>query len=248
MKYCVNCGSQYDLGITNCEKCGYKFNEDVKTEVKSEVATHPDKLIIVNEKVKNLSRNYWGYFTRTLNEPKSCFLETKSSYGIMQFFILTLAQVMTLWFLSFDSFLIVPVRFYFIVFFYLFLFNVIPALTVFIMRAFFYKSKDSFFVTITQYGGLYSLYLIILTVIMLFSLIPSEPFATLIVILSLANALIYLMAFVVYLNTFESKIKLDKYYVSLIGFGILFLLIFIWLRIFNATGLYYLERMMGIFW
>lgn len=244
MKYCANCGKEVKEGSKFCNSCGAITatgevpNQQVDSP-KSDQVINLSSINIDKERLSKMSNGYFSYFKTTLVKPSESFHETASINGVIHFVLLSLIQVISLWFLSLDSYSYQFVSMSFGTLLGLLLALVlVNFLSVFVVhgvKKVAYKSTDSFLATSTQYGGLFTALIVLQGIIMLLSLISSEEFAVLISILYLLSLVISVFAFVNYVYKSETLVKIDKFYIGIIAALVLFIVWFIVARIGAAA-------------
>lgn len=244
MKYCSNCGKEVKEGSKFCNSCGAITategvpNQQVDSS-KSEQVINLSSINIDKEKLSKMSNGYFSYFKTTLVKPSESFHETASINGVIHFVLLSLIQVISLWFLSLDSYSYQYVSIDFGtllgLLIALVLFNFLSVFVVHGVKKVAYKSNDSFLATTTQYGGFFTALIVLQGIIMLFSLISGEEFAVLISILYLLSLVISFFAFANYLYKSDATVKMDKFYVGIIATLILLFVWFIVARIGAAA-------------
>lgn len=244
MKYCSNCGKEVKEGAKFCNSCGAitaaeKAPNQQVDSIKSEQVINLSSINIDKEKISKMSNGYFTYFKTTLVKPSESFYETASINGVIHFVLLSLIQVISLWFLSLDSYSYQYVSIGFGtllgLLLALVLFNFLSVFVVHGVKKVAYKSGDSFLATTTQYGGFFTALIVLQGIIMLFSLISGEEFAVLISILYLLSLVISFFAFANYLYKSDATVKMDKFYVGIIATLILLFVWFIVARIGAAA-------------
>ncbi len=244
MKYCANCGKELKEGAKFCNNCGSTTTigegpSQQADSTKSEQVINLSSINIDKEKLSNMSHGYLSYFKTTLAKPSESFHESSSINGMIQFVLLSLIQVVGLWFLAIDSYSYQYVQMgfgtLFGLFFALLIFNFLSVFVVHGVKKGAYKSDDSFLITATQYGGFFTASIILQGIIMLLALISGEEFAVMISILYLLAFIISSFAFANYLYKSDTSEKMDKFYVGIIATVLLFFVWFIVARIGAAT-------------
>jgi len=189
MKYCGNCGKEVKEGAKFCNNCGSttaigETPSQQADTTKNEQVINLSSINIDKEKLSNMSHSYFSYFKTTLAKPSESFYESSSINGVIQFVLLSLIQVVGLWFLAIDSYSYQYVQMGFGTLFGLFLalliFNFLSVFVVQGVKKVAYKSDDSFLATATQYGGFFTTSIILQGIIMLLALISGEEFAVMI--------------------------------------------------------------------
>lgn len=250
MKYCPDCGNELKEGAKFCNACGSNIAAEravpqQTSAVKGEQVINLSAINIDKERISDLSNNYFTYFKDTLVHPSESFHKETSYNGIIQFVLLSFIQVLSFLFVSFDSYFSMTFGMFLGLFLTLTLFNFLSVFVVHGVKKFVYRASGSFLKTSTQYGGLFSSYVLLHTIIMLVTLFVGADSSPLAVISSLLSVVVAIFAFAIYLYIDENKPKLDKFYVGVIATLVLFLVWFIVLRLGSTAIISLLEGYMS---
>lgn len=250
MKYCPNCGNELKEGVKFCNACGNNIAAETgapqqTSAVKGEQVINLSAINIDKEKISSMSTNYFTYFKETLVHPSKSFNQEASYNGIIQFVLLSFIQVMSFLFVSFDSYFSMTFGMILGLFLTLTLFNFLSVLVVHGVKKFAYRARGSFLKTSTQYGGLFSSYVLLHTVIMIVTLFVGAEYSPLTAISSLLSVIVAVFAFAIYLYKDENQSRLDKFYVGILAVLVLFLVWFIVVRVGSATMISLIEGYMS---
>ncbi|MFL2134415.1 zinc-ribbon domain-containing protein [Desemzia sp. FAM 23990] len=250
MKYCSNCGNEIKEGAKFCNGCGANtISEEMPnhqpSSTKGEQVINLSAINIDKEKISTMSHGYFAYFKTTLVKPSKSLNEGSSINGVIQFILLSLIQVLSVWFLSMDSYsysyVSIGFRMLLGVFLLLTLFNFLSVFVVHGVKKLFYQSEHSFLTTATQYGGYFSSSVLLHAIIMVLALITGVGFADFMSILYILSFMVSFFAFANYLYKSDGKSKMDRFYVGIIATLVLFLVWFVVARIGSETVVSVLE-------
>lgn len=250
MKYCSNCGNQIKEGAKFCNECGTNTTNEATPNHQNgsssgEQIINLSAINMDKEKISTMTHGYFSYLKNTLIKPSESLNEGSSANGVIQFILLSLIQVLSVWFLSMDSYSYsyVSIGFKMLlgIFILLTIFNFLSAFVVHGVKKIAYRSEDSFYTTTTQYGGFFSSSVLLHTMVMLLALITGTEFADFMGVLYILSFIISFFAFANYLYKCDGKPKMDKFYVGVIATLVLFLVWFIVIRIGAETVLLVME-------
>ncbi|WP_225743761.1 zinc ribbon domain-containing protein [Marinilactibacillus sp. Marseille-P9653] len=256
MKKCNDCGQMMNEDAKFCTNCGVAFNavettehvqvtntvtpENTNSTEQTESNTSEAFQAVqsnITEAVKSveyskIAQGYWSYLMMTLKKPSTSFAVTDRTNGWIQFILLAVLNS-----LVFVSILasIPGSETGFGIFFRLFFVQLFISIAeigiLFVFKNLVQKVNAPFNVVASQYGGLQSLNIVLLSIILVSSLISPIAMISIILIGSILIGIVNIIAFNMYLLNGQNNSKLDNFYVTVLANAVVLIILAIIVRI-----------------
>lgn len=244
---CANCNEEVNESSKFCTACGSAMNQQSSHPNAKNANPRPSQIKITtpNEtsididfsNIKNKVDNYWQYLIQTATQPSLSFNQTNIFLGWLQIAVLSLlTSTIVATFLN-EAY----VKLGFINFLKLFSIQVVailcPILVSFLIVRFLKKNPLTFGQVSVQLGGLLSMNVFILALVLIFSLLSPIGLIDIISLLIGLSGIINITAFNIYLYHTENKGKIDSFIATILGNILYILLVTIIARIFLGVFL-----------
>ncbi|WP_027108979.1 zinc ribbon domain-containing protein [Lacticigenium naphthae] len=235
MKFCSNCGNELKAATKFCSECGKPVDGSatVTDEKPGQTIINLDAMNIDKEQVGTLAADYWDYFLQTVKNPSSSFKKAESANGIIQFALMSLFSSITLTFLATNVFS-ASMELFFKSFLFFLAFNFGSTGIVMLVKKVFYTATVNYKTLLTQYGGLFSGFILLQSILLLFIAVAPLGLIVPSTILFAGTVTLAMTNFTVYLYQDKNSAKIDRIYIALIG-NLIMLLVFI---ILGRTGVF----------
>lgn len=221
MEYCKNCGNELKEGVLFCTNCGQKVDEDINVNNQNTSSENVATISIDTERISKVSKSYWSYFMRTLKHPTSSFKEEASYYGIIQLSIMSLLATLSLTTVASNFGATFSMFFRALISFLIWNFG--SAGVVYGVTKLFANTKESFMSMTAKYAGLFSSVLLLQAIMFVMGiLIPSgvSIFSAILLIVAISLSS---LAFTIYIYESSKESKIDRLYILLIAYFIMFI-------------------------
>lgn len=257
MIICPNCQAEMNEESKFCTECGTSLVEQATQQTQptqqpnaSQITITAPNIDIDLTDVKNKMTNYWQYLLQTAVHPSSSFANTHAIMGWIQVSVIALLTTFILAVFANESYLGLGFIDFVKIFFVQVAASLCPILVSFLVVRFMKKNPISFSQATAQFGGLLSLNVFILALVLIFSFLSPFGLADLILLLLGLTGIINIAAFNIYLYSTDNNSKIDSFIATIIGnvgyliLAVLIIRILLGLYLEGVSGGYLFEDIM----